>query len=133
MEVILSRQCASLTGTIDSKNGYAIQRRGNRFFSVRPNNKFVQPDAHWDFIVLCAELAKSGLYITDIRVKRTELFCALMEAGYTSADLTLGANSPSNESPVPTLSKREFNATDVLSLSSFIASVSNSDIKIEAG
>ena len=38
------------------------------------------PDGHWRFIVLCAELAHNGLYISDISVTRSELHEALTEA-----------------------------------------------------
>ena len=80
MEVILSKQCESLTGQLNRDLGYFIQRRGKRFFSQRSKYS-VPPSGHWRFIVLCAQLAQNKLHIADIRVKREELKQALYEAG----------------------------------------------------
>ena len=80
MEVILSKQCESLTGLLNRDLGYFIQRRGKRFFSQRSKYS-VPPSGHWRFIVLCAQLAQNKLHIADIRVKREELKQALYEAG----------------------------------------------------
>lgn len=79
MEVILSKQCESLTGLLNHGHGYFIQRRGKRFFGQRSKHT-VPPDGHWKFIVACAHLAKGRLYVTDVRVKREELQSALREA-----------------------------------------------------
>ena len=84
MEVILSKQCLSLTGMLERGTGYFLQARRNkkghvRFFSQR-SKYLVPPDGHWRFIVLCAELAQNKLHITDIRVRWDELQSALYEA-----------------------------------------------------
>ena len=59
--------------------GYYLQKRKDNFYAARKRG-FVPPDGHWRFIVLCAEMAQNGLYITDIRVNWTELVIALRKA-----------------------------------------------------
>ena len=80
MEVILSKQCKALTGSLGRGFGYHIQRRKNGFFAVRSSKGIVPPDGHWRFIVTCAELAQSGLHITDIKVHWLDLQSALYGA-----------------------------------------------------
>lgn len=82
MEVILSRYCRSFTGTISKKHGYAIRKQGDKFCSVR-NSKNVPPDGHIRFIFACAELAREGLLLSDIRILGSELLAAATEAGLT--------------------------------------------------
>ncbi len=79
MKVILSNMCLSLVGMLNPELGYHLEHRKNGFFAVR-NNTPAPPDGHWRFIVLCAELAQNGLYISDICVPRKELKAALREA-----------------------------------------------------
>ena len=79
MEIILSKQCESLTGSLGRGFGYFIVRRGKRFFSQRSRHS-VPPDGHWRFILTCAQLAQSKLHIADIRVSREELKQAMYEA-----------------------------------------------------
>ena len=79
MKVILSNMCTSLVGMLDPELGYHLEHRKNGFFAVR-NNTPAPPDGHWRFIVLCAELAQNGLYISDIEVTVGELDEALEEA-----------------------------------------------------
>ena len=81
MKVILSNQCISLTGMLERGLGYHLEHRKNGFFAKRNTKGFVPPDGHWRFIVLCAELTRNKLYITDIRVPRCEVQAALKEAG----------------------------------------------------
>ena len=86
MEIILSKQCESLTGSLGKGFGYAIQKRTDhegktRFWSVRYSNRAVPPDGHLKFIFTCADLAQMGLHIADIRVSAKELQEALEEAG----------------------------------------------------
>jgi len=81
MEVILTQKCKSLTGVLGSGFGYHIQRRKNGFFSKRNSKGVVPPDGHWRFIVTCAELAKLGLHISDVKVSQTEVLTALRESG----------------------------------------------------
>ena len=85
MEIILSKQCLSLTGCLGRGYGYFIQRRraydgSIRFFSQRSKYPPIPHDGHLRFIFLCAELAQNGLHITDIRVSREEVKNALYEA-----------------------------------------------------
>ena len=79
MEIILSKQCESLTGSLGRGFGYFIVRRGKRFFSQR-SRQSVPPDGHWRFILTCAQLAQNKLHIADIRVSREELKQAMYEA-----------------------------------------------------
>ena len=80
MQVILSKQCLSLTGMLERGTGYYLRStKTGRFYSQRSKG-IVPPDGHWRFIVLCAELAHNRLYITDIRVSREEIKKALYEA-----------------------------------------------------
>ena len=79
MEIILSSNCESFTGSLGRGFGYFIVRRKNGFFSVRSRHS-VPADGHWRFIVACAELAKAGLHISDIKVSRDEVMQALKEA-----------------------------------------------------
>ena len=86
MEIILSKQCESLTGSLGRGFGYFIQRRRGQdgkyhFFSQRSKWN-VPPDGHLRFIFTCAELAQMRLHVSDIRVPRKELAQALAEAGY---------------------------------------------------
>ena len=81
MEIILSKQCESLTGSLGRGFGYHIQRRKNGFFAKRNTKGEVPRDGHLRFIFACANLAQSKLHITDIRVHSEELMYALWKAG----------------------------------------------------
>ena len=86
MEIILSKQCKSLVGSLGKEFGYAIQRRTDhdgrtRFWGARKSTGAVPPDGHLRFILACAELAQDKLFITDIRVAHTEFYDAVKEAG----------------------------------------------------
>ena len=94
MEVILSKQCESLTGTLGRGYGYCIESRrtkkGSLYHYAKRNSKGpVPPDGHWRFIVLCAQLAQNKLHIADIRVKHEELQAALSEANHFVASQNL--------------------------------------------
>ena len=87
MEIILSKQCEAITGSLGRGFGYSIQRRTGlngktRFWGVRKSKGAIPPDGHLEFIVLCAELAQAKLHISDIRVSRKELVKAVEEAGW---------------------------------------------------
>ena len=87
MEIILSKQCESLTGSLGSGFGYFIQRRRGQdgkyhFFSQRSKHPPIPIDGHLRFIFTCAELAQMRLHVLDIRVSAKELREALEEAGY---------------------------------------------------
>ena len=80
MEIFLSQQCESLTGTLGRGFGYYIRStKTGRFFGQRSKHS-VPPDGHWRFIVTCAELAQNKLHIADIKVSREEVKKALYEA-----------------------------------------------------
>ena len=108
MEVILSKQCESLVGTLERGLGYSLQQRGKRFFSQRSKH-FVPADGHWRFIVLCAELTRNKLYITDIKVDWLELQTALYEAKCFIASEQVRRNYADK-------CKASYNARDVLNL-----------------
>ena len=80
MEIILSKQCESLTGSLGQGFGYHIQRRKNGYFAKRNSKGVIPPHGHWRFILTCAELAQNKLHIADIRVSREELKQAMYEA-----------------------------------------------------
>lgn len=85
MEIILSKQCEALTGSLGKGFGYSIQRRRGydgsvRFFSQRSKHPPIPRDGHLRFIFACAELAQMGLHVSDIKVTNRELFEALREA-----------------------------------------------------
>ncbi len=103
MEIILSNQCKSLTGSLGSGFGYHIQRRKNGYFAKRNSKGIIPPDGHWRFILTCAELAQNGLHIANIRVSAEELRQALDEAGRHYGDELVKAE--------PSLI---YNASDVL-------------------
>ena len=105
MEVILSKQCESLVGTLERGLGYSLQQRGKRFFSQRSKH-FVPPDGHWRFIVLCAEMARNGLYISDIRVSGYELKIALDEAAFIASALQVDLDYEYNAEEVLAFKER---------------------------
>ena len=84
MEIILSKQCKALTGSLGRGFGYSIQRRrdhkGRYHFYSQRSKWNVPPDGHLRFIFACANLAQMGLHISDIKVTNRELFEALREA-----------------------------------------------------
>jgi len=81
MEIILSSNCESFTGSLGRGFGYFIVRRKNGFFSVRSKHS-VPPDGHWNFIVSCAEIAHMGLHFSNIKVGWSEVRDALWEANH---------------------------------------------------
>ena len=89
MKLILSENCLSLVGMLNTSLGYHIEHRKNGFFAKRNSKGHVPPDGHWRFIVLCAELARNKLYVTDIRLLAEELEEALQEAGHFVASQNL--------------------------------------------
>lgn len=80
MEIILARHCKSLTGSFGKGYGYAVCRRGKRFFSQRsPKGPRIQ-DGHLRFIFACADMAQYNYFIGDIDVEGKELLEAAREA-----------------------------------------------------
>ena len=109
MKAILSNQCLSLTGMLERGLGYHLEHRKNGFFSKRNQKGFVPPDGHWRFIVLCAELAQNGLYISDIQVHWLELQTALYEAHHFTASEHVRRTYNDK-------AKASYNARDILNL-----------------
>ena len=90
MEIVLSKQCESITGSLGEGFGFAIQRRTDhngrtRFWGVRKSTGAVPADGHLRFIFTCAELTQAKLHIADIRVSAKEFQSALNEAGLFSS------------------------------------------------
>ena len=90
MEILLTKQCKALIGSLGKGYGYFIQRRRSydgsvRFFSQRSKHPPIPRDGHLRFIFACAELAQMKTHIADIRVPRKELVYALWEADYETA------------------------------------------------
>lgn len=108
MEIILSERCKSLTGNLGSGFGYFIVKRKGRFYSVRSKHD-VPPDGHWRFILTCAELAKNGLHITEIKVSWMELYDALFEAKHFVASNKVRLNHGVGI-------KEYYNASDIINL-----------------
>ena len=102
MQLLLSKQCESLTGSLGRGFGYFIQKRRNGFYGIRNRKGTVPPDGHWRFILSCAELAQSKLHLTDIRLSWQELEQALYEAHYFIA--------------MQNLKKDSYNAQDIINL-----------------
>ena len=81
MEIFLTKQCESLTGSLGKGFGYHIQRRKNGFFAKRNAKGAIPPDGHLRFIITCAQLADLKTHIEDISLSWRELDRALKEAG----------------------------------------------------
>lgn len=89
MEIFITKQCESFTGSLGKGFGYHIQRRTDldgktRFWGVRQSNGAIPADGHLRFIFACAQLAQAKLHIADISVTREELADALREARSTT-------------------------------------------------
>lgn len=109
MEIILTKQCESLTGCLNKNYGYAVQKRKSKFYGVRASRGTVPPNGHILFIFACAYLAKAKLHVTDIRIHWTELYDALYEAYYFVAAQQVYANAKAN-------AKASYSASDILNL-----------------
>lgn len=93
MEIFLSKQCESLTGSLGQGFGYHIQKRKNGFFAKRNTKGEVPRDGHLRFILTCADLAQSKLHITDICVSAKELRGAFNEAHILYGDRLVKADA----------------------------------------
>ena len=84
MEIILSKFCKSITGTISRSHGYYIKCINGRFYGVRTSRAVVPPDGHWRFIQCLVNMALNtrNIFVTDIRISSLELAGALTEADY---------------------------------------------------
>ena len=100
--------CTALAGMLNPELGYFITQRPQGFFSQRSKHG-APPDGHWRFIVLCAELAQNGLYISDIKVDWLELQNALYEAKCFTASEQVRRNYADK-------CKATYNARDILNL-----------------
>ena len=114
MEIILSKQCESFTGSLGNRFGYYIRRARHRdgsvrFFSQRSKHQPIPPDGHLRFIFACAHLAKMKLHISDIKVGWLELKSALYEAKCFTASEMVRRNYADK-------GKANYNAADIINL-----------------
>ena len=84
MTLITSSKVETISGKIDSYTGYFLRvkhsKSGKRtIFSCRKKG-YVPPEGHWQFILMCAQIAYDGLYASDVVVDQKELYWALYEA-----------------------------------------------------
>ena len=80
MEIILARNCKSLTGCFGKSYGYSITKRDGKFYSIRsPKGPRIR-DGHLRIIFACAELARDGFLVANIKVEGEELLEAAREA-----------------------------------------------------
>lgn len=112
MEIILSKQCESLTGSLGQGFGYHIQSRidrdgKKRFWGVRKSKGTVPPDGHLRFIFACAEIAQSKLHIDDIEVIGYELKIALSEACFLASSLSVDLDHMYNANDVLTFKQKQ--------------------------
>ena len=107
MEIILSKQCKALSGSLGKGFGYSIQRRrdheGSYHFYSQRSKWNVTPDGHLKFILNCAELAQMRLHISDISVSAKEL-----REAFEEADLWYGVRIKNANG------KQIFNASDII-------------------
>ena len=106
MELILSKHCEDISGSLGRQFGYHISHRKNGFFVIRNAKSKVPPDGHWKMICACANLAEMKLHVTDIKVSADEVADALSEAGLTTPGYCLRA--------YPEDYPKEFNTNDIL-------------------
>ena len=109
MEVILTDGCLSLTGSLGRGFGYHIQRRKNRFYGKRNTKGNVPREGHMRFIFACADIAKLGLHIQDVKVGAEELESALIEAGKYQAAQRVKQNADAE-------TKLVYDARDIMNL-----------------
>lgn len=80
MEIILSSHCKSLHGCLDRTHGYVVRATpSGKFVGVRKPGQ-IPADGHVRFIFDLAEMANSGLLVSDIKVDWLELQSAFYEA-----------------------------------------------------
>lgn len=106
MEIILATTCTSLTGALNKKHGYYIQKHGKRFFGQRNAKGHVPPDGHLRFILDCADLAQCHLFVSDILVQPSELSEALSEAGFANDNANANANAVLHAADILTLKNK---------------------------
>ncbi len=87
MEIILSKKCEALVGSLGKGYGYYIRRARHQdgsvhFYSQRSKHPPIPADGHLRFIFACAELAQMKTHITDILVSCVELSDALWDARF---------------------------------------------------
>lgn len=118
MEIFLTEQCKSLTGSLGRGFGYSIRpyksKKGVRFFAKRDSKGVIPHDGHWRFIVACAKLAQNKLHIEDIQVDWLELQTALYEAKHFTASEQVRRNYAPLSGARDV--RHELNARDIINL-----------------
>ena len=80
MKLILTKKCASFTGSLGKGYGYAVRKHIKGFYGYRNSRGHVPPDGHLRFIIACAKLAQMRTHIVDIQLPEREFRNALAEA-----------------------------------------------------
>ena len=118
MEIFLTEQCKSLTGSLGRGFGYSIRtyksKKGVRFFTKRDSKGVIPHDGHWRFILACAELAHASFHIRDIQVDWLELQTALYEAKHFTASEQVRRNYAPLSGARDV--RHELNARDIINL-----------------
>ena len=109
MQIFLSKNVSSLTGSLNKNYGYAVQKRNGAFYGVRKTKGVVPPDGHWRFLCACAKIAKSKIHATAISVHWSELYDALFEAHHVVAADIVGRNGREAV-------KLDYSADDIINL-----------------
>ena len=109
MEIYLSPQCESLTGSLGRGFGYYIRStKKGRYYSQRSKHS-VPPDGHWRFILTCAELAHANLHVIDVKASCDELADALWDAHHFNASEHVCDNFDH-------IGKKTYDARDIINL-----------------
>ena len=109
MEIYLSPQCESLTGSLGHGFGYYIRKRKNGYFAQRSSKGYVPHDGHWKFILTCAELAHANLHVIDVKASCDELADALYDAHHFIASEHVCDNFDH-------IGKKTYDARDIINL-----------------
>ena len=113
MQIFLTTNCCSFTGSLGSSYGYYIKRHPHKdgtvvFHSQRSKHPPVPPNGHLRFIFACAEMAQKKICFQDIAVSAKELRLAFNEARLLYGDRLVKADA-----------KQIYNAGEVLDLKNY--------------
>ena len=110
MEIFLANGLKPFTGgQLVHGCGYHIQKRKSGFYGVRKSRGIVPQDGHLRFIFACAELARTGLHISDVTLGAVEFHSALKEARKFLASQWVKHNLQKGV-------KTQYNAQDIINL-----------------
>ena len=109
MQIFLSKNVSSLTGSLNKNYGYAVRKHKGGYYGFRNSRGVVPPDGHWRFLCACAKIAKSKIHATAISVHWSELYDALFEAHHVVAADIVGRNGREAV-------KLDYSADDIINL-----------------